>query len=247
MKSQKHVIVQQHELIVCKDKLLDSVQSAVANTVSETVQAEIKSYSEVVRTSAESAQTSKDALLASVQSVLTETVSESVQSGIKSYSEAVKSSSDTAQISQDTLKNVVKTAVQEGDRSKNVMMFGVPEGESEDLSLKVQEVFGVLGVKPSADVCRVGKTGNTARPRPVKVTLSCVTTARHVLVQARKLRDSDKLKTVFIRSDRTLEERAAHKLLIEEVKKKREEEPGKKHFIRGGIVLTEEKLAGSDA
>ena len=77
---------------------MDSVQSAVT----ETVQTEIKSYSDVVRSANESVQTSKDALLASVQSALTETVSETVQSGIKSYNDAVKS--DTMKINPDTLK-----------------------------------------------------------------------------------------------------------------------------------------------
>ena len=102
-------------------------------------------------------------------------------------------------------------------------------------------MFSELGVKPAMEVCRVGKTGDQKRPRPVKVTFSCASTSRHVLIQARKLRTSQKFSSVFIRPDRTLEERSAHKLLIEELKRKREEEPGNRHFIRGGTVITEVK------
>ena len=77
----------------------------------------------------------------------------------------------------------------------------------------------------------------------MKVVFSCASTARHVLVQARKLRISEKFSSVFIRPDRTVEERSAHKLLIEELKKKREDDPGKKHFIKGGEIVTMEKSA----
>ena len=187
VKSQKLVIVQQHEIIVSKDKMLASVQSAMTETVSETVKAGIKSYSDVVKCSSES----------------------------------------TAQISSDTVRSAVKSVVQEEDRCKNLMLFGVSDEEKEDLPCKVQEVFSELGMKPATEVCRVGKTGNQARPRPVKLVFSCASTARHVLVQARKLRISEKFSSVFIRPDRTVEERSAHKLLIEELKKKREDDPGK--------------------
>ena len=88
------VIVQQHEIIVSKDKLLASVQSAVTETVSETVKAEIKSYSDVVKCSSESAAQN--------------------------------------QISSDTVRSAVKSAVEEEDRSRNLMLFGVVEKESED-------------------------------------------------------------------------------------------------------------------
>ena len=77
-----------------------------------------------------------------------------------------------------------------------------------------------------------------AQFRPVKVSFSCGSTARHVLVQARRLRNSDKFERVFIRPDRTLEERSAHKLLVEELKKKRESDPDQKHYIKSGEIVT---------
>ena len=120
------------------------------------------------------------------------------------------------------------------------MVFGLPEEENENLKCKVGEVFTQLGVKPVTESCRVGKTGNMQRPRPVKVILQCSSTARNILFQARKLRSSSRFKSVFVRPDRTLEERASHKLLIEELKRRREADPGKKHYIKGGSVLTEE-------
>ena len=51
------------------------------------------------------------------------------------------------------------------------------------------------------------------------------------------MRGSTKFKSIFVRPDSS---RASHKLLIEELKRMREADPGKKHFIKGGSVLTEE-------
>ena len=196
--SQKQVIELQDKLLVCKDQQLTSVQTAVSASVSETVKAEIKSYSEVVK------------------------------------------ESSNPSISSETLKHVVKSAVQEEDRSKHIMVFGLPEQQNEDLSGRVGELFEQLGLKPAMEMCRVGRTGNETRPRPVKVNLSNSSTARHVLTQARKLRHSETFKSVFIRPDRSPEERASHKLLIEELKRRKEADPDKRHYIKGGSVFTEE-------
>ena len=107
-------------------------------------------------------------------------------------------------------------------------------------------MFSELRIKPAMDVCRVGKSGDKNRPRPVKAAFSCGSTARHILVQARKLRGSEKFSRVFIRPDRTLDERSAHKLLVEELKKKRAGDPDQKHFIKGGEIVTVRKPADSD-
>ena len=181
-------------------------------------------------------------MLNSVQTAVTATVSETVKAEIKTYSDVVKeSTSGQTQITSETLKSVVKNTMQEEDRSKNLIVFGLVEQENEDLQSSIGEVFSQLGVKPISDLSRVGKSGNKERPRPVKVVLSCASTARSVLYQARKLKNSEKFKSVFIRPDRTLEERATHKQLIEEVKNRRKFDPGKKHFIKGGQVISEDK------
>ena len=129
--SQKHVIHLQQHVIASKEQSMISVTSAVTESVSETVKAEIRSYSDVLK----------------------------------------ESCSETQLISSDALKSALKCAVQEEDRSKHLMVFGLPEEENENLKCKVGEVFTQLGVKPVTESCRVGKTGNMQRPRPVKVSL----------------------------------------------------------------------------
>ena len=58
------------------------------------------------------------------------------------------------------------------------MLFGHPEKQNEDFSGRVDEIFKQIGLTPTMELCRVGKTGNETRTRPLKVNLSYSSTAR---------------------------------------------------------------------
>ena len=173
---------------------------------------------------------------------ITETVEESVRSSIESYSDVVQSRGavspgTSAVISQETLKKVVKEVAVEEELSRNVMVFGLPEEDSEQLERSVSEVFQQLGEKPSFEAVRLGKKKDSA-VRPVRVVMSSVLSAERILGKSRNLRHSEKHKKVFLSPDRTVEERAQHKDLVQQLKKKAEEEPQRKHFIKSGQVLS---------
>ena len=87
-------------------------------------------------------------------------------------------------------------------------------------------------------IVQSGESSNMKVPRPIKICLSSAIIRAQVLVQARKLRNSDKFKNVFIRPDRSPDERAEHKLLVEELKLKKEADPSKHFYIKGGKVCT---------
>ena len=74
-----------------------------------------------------------------LQSAVESTVQNTVQKEIKSYSEVVTNQSSEAgtQI-QDSLRKAVKSAIDEDDRSKNLVVFGLDESDKEqiDSSLK---------------------------------------------------------------------------------------------------------------
>ena len=57
-------------------------------------------------------------------------------------------------------------------------MFGLPEQQNEDLSGRVGELFEQLGLELAMELCRVGKTGNETRARPLKL-LTFLTSAQH--------------------------------------------------------------------
>ena len=116
-----------------------------------------------------------DKQLGAVETVVKSSVESNLKEQFKSYSEAVAENvmvcptegfADPA-----TLKKVVKSVVQEEDRSRNVVIFGLPEKKNENVEERVQEVFQEIGLKPTLQANRVGKISEKSK-RPVKVFLS---------------------------------------------------------------------------
>ena len=108
--------------------------------------------------------------IAAVKTTVEDTVHNAVKTEIKSYSQAVVSSSPKASLTPETLKKTVKDVVEESDRSRNIMVFGLVEEKEEDIFSKVRDVFEELGEKPRLEACRVGAEA-TGKVRAVKVTL----------------------------------------------------------------------------
>ena len=181
-----------------------------------------------------------------VTNYISRTVEDSVQSGIKLYSEAAGASSvlcSSTVISPGTLKSVAKQVVVEEELSRNIMMFGLPEEDNEDICVSVGKVFEHLGDKSLLEARRLGMKAKSTAPRPVKVMLSSVTTAQQILGKSRQLRNS-KYNDVYLTPDRTAEQRAEHRLLVQQLKKKGGEEPGRHHYIKDGqIFSTDRKTA----
>ena len=121
------------------------------------------------------------------------------------------------------------------------MIFGLDETKNENLNERVQKVFEEIGLKPVMEVCRVGKSSKEKLKRPVKVTLSTSGTVDQILSQARRLRQSDNFSSVYVRPDRSEEERVHNRLLVKELIKTRNNDPEKQHFIRGGTIHSKEK------
>ena len=113
------------------------------------------------------------------------------------------------------LKQVVQSVVQQEDRSRNLMVFGLPEAENENPTERIQEVFQGIGIKPAImEVSRVGRCSKEKKKRPVKVILSSASVAFQILSKARRLRESDDFSSVFVRPDRSEEERSLNRLLV---------------------------------
>ena len=92
---------------------------------------------------------------------------------------------------------------------------------------------------------RIGTVKDNSN-RPIKVKLRRPGAVRDVLINAKKLKGHDKLGSIFISPDRSMEERKAHKQLIDEMKKKRNEDPTKYYFIKKGTVCCAERTDGSE-
>ena len=167
--------------------------------------------------------------LASVQTV--------VKAEIGSWSEVVKRNTSPP-ITPASLKEAVKSAVSEEDRTRNIMIFGKEDVVNEDLSQTVSEIFEDLGEKPhTIEFRRVG-TARTGKCRPIKVKLSSAEAVAHVLRRARALKSSEKHRSTYLVADRNQEERDFFKKLVDQMKLKIKREPEMYHFIKGGQITS---------
>ena len=90
----------------------------------------------------------KDELLNTLKTAVQTTVQNSVEKEMKLYSQALTMKSSGTGVSHGALKNVVKSALEEEDRSKNLVVFGLVEDEKEQLESVVGELLSDLGEKP---------------------------------------------------------------------------------------------------
>ena len=131
------------------------------------------------------------------------------------------------------------------NNSRNLMVFGLEETPKEgDITDKVSELFQQLGEKPRVEASRVGQ-GAAGKCRAVKVTFTSSTIARQILIKAKNLRRVEQHKHVFISPDRSEEQRAVHRELVLELKRRADAEPKRRHFIRGGKVCSAPKTVGT--
>ena len=161
----------------------------------------------------------KSEKLESLEKVVKSSVANSVKEEFKSYSSVVSSSQPTAPTL--TVQRLwrpswlVQTVVAEEDRSRNLLVFGLPEGDREELETKVSEIFEEVGQKPKLEAQRIGKKKTDgATTRPVKVCVSSSLIVQQILSNARNLRQSAKFKTVFLSPDRSPQERESRRELI---------------------------------
>ena len=82
----------------------------------------------------------------------------------------IKSLSDAVFFTPEKLKLAVKSGIQEEDRSRNVIVFGLREEASEQVEKQVSELFSEIGEKSRIQASRIGKKfTDSTTIRPVKV------------------------------------------------------------------------------
>ena len=163
-----------------------------------------------------------------------------VDTEMKTWAGVVAESCSNITVTPLDLKEAVKTAVSEEDRSRNFIVYGAEDKVDEKQMLTA--IFHQIDTQPEfVEHYRIG----TSQDGPIKVKLRRPGAVRDVLTNAKKLKGHDTLGSIFISPDRSVEERVAHKQLIEEMKKKREEDPTKYYFIRRGAVCFAERTNSS--
>lgn len=228
--------IEAFQFVMEQDKLIRKLKQSVDSLNEKVIVGQdviIKLQGEVIATSTEH--------VTALQSSVKSSVEESLKSGFKTYSAAVGDQA-RPEFTQQDLKRVVKNVFEEDDRSRNVMIFGLPEKVNEKLEDCVSEVFLQIGEKPRVEAERVGsitRSGTRANEaRPVKVTLSNSALVSRILLKAKDLRLSSNFKEIYICPDRSPEERIRQRKVIADLKERIKKDPGRKYFIKGGKVCT---------
>ena len=190
---------------------------------------------------------SKNQQLQMLQNTVKSSVAETVKAEFVTYSAAVqKNRPPSPALAPETLKSVVKKVAEEEDRSRSLMVFGLPEEGDEQLRDKVSAVFQEFGEKPRLEASRLGeKKENSTRVRPVRVTLYNTATAKQILAKTKALKKTARYSSVFITPDRSPEQREVHRQLVQELKRRTADKPTERHYISGGKVWSVEKAKDS--
>ena len=225
-------------LSVCKEFLIEAISQ-----LDELKSNQILLQKQLIETQQELVKSKTEQLQSFQTAVRDEPKTESKP--VKSYCEAAEKGvlSRGAVITADQVKNAVKCAVQEEDRTKNIIVFGVTENEEEGPDSKILDVFESLDEKPRITECvRLGSKKEGV-VRPVKVTLGSSESVHRVLSRAGQLKGFQQYRGVYLSADRTRDERLARKNLVEQLKQKREAEPEHYHFIRNDIILSRRNMS----
>ena len=89
----------------------------------------------------------------------------------------------------------------EEDRSKNLVVFGVTEGDGESVKSKLSDLLDIeqLDEEPEIlDSTRIGQHEAGSTSRPIKFRVKSSETAFQILRKAKRLKDIDGCKTIYI-------------------------------------------------
>lgn len=177
------------------------------------------------------------------------TVQTTVKSELQSWSEIAKRNTASAQpaatFTPAKLRDAVKSAIEEDDRSRNFVIFNKHDEAGENTEQAVADVLEDMNERPRVIECRrLGKFQH-GKARPIKVKLTSSDAVSHILRRAKVLKTSERSKKTFIGPDRTPEERDVHRALVMQLKDKMKTDTTHYHFIRGGSIASVEKTAGT--
>ena len=189
---------------------------------------------------------SKTELIAVQQNKL-DNVQNSVRKEMQSWSDIVQKNCEKSTISSvKSVKQVVKSFVDENDRSRSLIVYGAKEGKGEHTPEIIEDLLLAINEENKHQVLGSPRIGivkpDSERPRPIKVTLGSADSVKQLLSKAKTLKSLygsyEMFSKFYLAPDRTREERDHHRKLVEEMKSLISSEPSKHHYIRNGKIVS---------
>ena len=178
-----------------------------------------------------------------------DTVQTTVKKVIQSWRDIVQKNCEKSTVtSVKSVKQVVKSFVDENDRSKSLIIYGAKEERSEHTPEYVEDLLLALNEEKKHQVLGSLRLGNiktnseSVRRRPIKVTLGSADSVKEILSKAKTLKrligSYEIFSNVYLAPDRNREERAERRKLVAEMITFISKEPSKHHFIRNGKIIS---------
>eukprot|EP00116_Pleurobrachia_bachei_P009898 sb/3470160/ len=173
-------------------------------------------------------------------------VQSTAEQEIKSFTSILEKECETA-LAPQRIRTAITTASE--DKLCNLIGYGLADSKEEEEINLWAEMSHVMKnwdveMKEIRSYYRLGRYVE-GRNRPVKLVFKNRDTRKFVLENKGRLRRSEKFKEFYLAPDRTPEERAARRVLVEELRVQRTRYPetrypDKTFYIRGGKVVDEE-------
>ena len=146
-----------------------------------------------------------------------------------------------------SVKQVVKSYVDENDRSRSFIIYGAKEEKGEHTLELVEDLLLAMNEEKKHQVLGSLRLGTIKKDsdsvRPIKVTLGSADSVKEILSKAKTLKtlygSYAMFSKMYLAPDcRSREERIEHKTLVEEMKLLISKEPNKHHYIRNGKIVS---------
>ena len=176
------------------------------------------------------------------------TVKSEMNNGLKSWSDVVKKNTSQVQsnlltTTKKTVKQVMEKVNEEERKSANLMIYGLPEVENEEIAIAVDEMFMSMNLstpKVTFDCYRVGKK-QEGKTRPIRLECQNRGDVDFALVHSRRLKNSARHSRVYLGPDRSKEQRLEHSLLVKQMKELIKKDATKHYYIRNNRVLSADR------
>ena len=175
-------------------------------------------------------------------------VQNSVRKEMQSWSDIVQKNCEKSSVpSVKSVKQVVKSYVDENDRSRSFIIYGAKEEKGEHTLELVEDLLLAMNEEKKHQVLGSLRLGTIKKDsdsvRPIKVTLGSADSVKEILSKAKTLKtlygSYAMFSKMYLAPDcRSREERIEHKTLVEEMELLISKEPNKHHYIRNGKIVS---------
>ena len=174
------------------------------------------------------------------------TVESKLNIGLQGWSDVVKKNTtrlqhDVLTMTKKSVKQVIEKVNEEERRACNLMIYGLPEHDDENIGDVVYEVCQSMGdvipKEKSIDCYRVGKK-QEGKVRPVRLECQNRGDVEFALIHSKRLKNSAKFSKVYLAPDRSKEQRQAHSLLVRQMKDLINADPSKHYFIKNNKLCS---------